>query len=80
MLILKGTFSPLIFLIVCFKIFLKLIFIFSSNPKLAASFNVCQAPTVLIFKDSKVEAEIVGTVPAQVISDYLNKNFGEPFQ
>ena len=40
-------------------------------------FNVRSVPIVLIFQDSKVVAEIVGTVPAQVISDYLNKNFGQ---
>ena len=51
-----------------------------SNPLSTAMFNVRSVPSVLIFEDSKVVAEIVGTVPAQVISDYLNKNFGEPFQ
>lgn len=51
-----------------------------SNPISTAAFNVRSVPSVVIFDDSKIVAEIVGTVPAQVISDYLNKNYGEPFQ
>ena len=45
-----------------------------SNPESCYTYNVRSIPCTLIFKNSEVVAEIVGTVPSSVIADQINKH------
>lgn len=44
------------------------------NPESSYLYNVRSIPCTLIFKDSSVVAEIVGTVPSSVIMDQISKH------
>lgn len=43
-----------------------------SNPNTASAFGVYSIPTLLIFKNGKVEEKIVGAVPKSAITSRLN--------
>lgn len=43
------------------------------NPKTGAKFNVMSIPTLLLFKDGKVEDTVIGAVPGSILQPKIDR-------